>query len=223
MNHVSKPTTDLVSVASQRLLEAAQVEFAEKGFDGATIRDICKKAGANVASINYYFGGKDGLYIETVKFAHLSTMRMDRFPKPIAGIPPVEKLKEFIRVMVSQTSAPASPSAMKLIMREMADPGKAAHVIVQEFIQPAAFMLREILNELLPELDEPHVLAVGFSIMGQILFYRQNRPISELIFGKSRVEQLDVKLVTDHITRFSLAALGLDQPLRPTKTAGTPN
>ncbi len=198
--------------AQKRLLLAAQEEFAERGFDGATIRDICRKAGANVASINYYFGGKDGLYIEAVKSAHSCTFPIGAFQSQPAGTPAVEKLRRFIGEMVARMHEPISPTAMKLIMREMADPGKAGHIVVKEFIQPAAFTLRDILQELLPAVDEPHRMAVGFSIIGQILFYRQNRPIAELIFGKDAFESIGIELVSDHVICFTLAALGLGEP-----------
>ena len=45
-----------------RLLHAAAEVFATAGFREATIRDICAKAGANIAAINYHFGDKSGLY-----------------------------------------------------------------------------------------------------------------------------------------------------------------
>lgn len=201
--------------AQHRLIEAAQEEFAEHGFDGATIREICRKANANVASINYYFGGKEGLYIEAVKQAHQCAARMDQFPLPVPGAPPVEKLRLFIREMVARMHAPASPKAMKLMMREMADPGMAANVVVKEFIQPLANYLQAILIELLPDIDEPRRLATGFSIIGQILYYRQNRPVSELIFGKDALNAISADLVTQHITQFTLAALGLAKPMLP--------
>jgi hypothetical protein len=129
------------------------------------------------------------------------------------GTPPVEKLRVFIREMVTRMHVPASASAMKLMMREMADPGKAAHVVVTEFIQPVAFALRAILRELLPDLDEPHLLMTGFSVIGQCLFYRQNRPVSELIFGKDAVAALGADAVAEHVTRFTLAALGRAEPI----------
>ncbi len=50
-----------------RLLAAAGPVFADKGYQAATIRDICLAAGVNVASVNYYFGDKATLYLETVK------------------------------------------------------------------------------------------------------------------------------------------------------------
>jgi AcrR family transcriptional regulator len=199
--------------ARERLLAAAQEVFAERGYEGATVRDICRAARANIAAVNYYFGDKEKLYIEAVKHAHTCAARMNTFPVPAPGAPPVEKLRVFLREMVNRMHAPASPSAMKLMMREMADPGKAAHVVVTEFIQPAAFALREILRELCPHLDEPHLLMTGFSVIGQCLYYRQNRPVSELIFGKPAIDALDVDTVADHVIRFTLAALGYAEPI----------
>src|SRR3954451_11678639 len=53
-----------------RLLEAAGGIFAEKGFDCATIRSICERAGANLAAVNYHFGDKEQLYTQAVLEAH---------------------------------------------------------------------------------------------------------------------------------------------------------
>lgn len=194
--------------ARERLLTAAQEVFAERGYDAATVRDICRVAGANIAAVNYYFGDKEKLYIEAVKRAHVCAAQMDSFPAPPPGTPAAEKLRGFIREIVRRMHAPASPTAMKLMMREMADPGKAAHVVVTEFIQPVAFTLRDILRELLPQFDEQRLLMTCFSIMGQCLFYRQNRPVAELIFGKEAVAGLGVDAVADHIIHFTLTALG---------------
>ena len=198
--------------AKQRLVVAAEGVFAEKGFDGASIREISAEAGVNLASIKYYFGDKEGLYIEAVKFAHVCSSEGGPLPEFPADMDPIEKLRLFIRGMVARMHGPARPSAMKLMMREMAHPGKAAHVVVQEFIQPMAFRLRAILRELLLGHPEPKLLMIGFSIIGQVLYYRQNRPISELIFDKTQMDGLSESMVADHIVRFSLAALGHAEP-----------
>src|SRR5437016_3170156 len=50
-----------------RLIEAAGAVFAEQGYRAATVRDICARAGANVAAINYHFRDKMGLYVEVVR------------------------------------------------------------------------------------------------------------------------------------------------------------
>lgn len=46
-------------------MEAAEELFAEKGFDGTSVRDISDKAGVNLAMISYYFGSKEKL-LETL-------------------------------------------------------------------------------------------------------------------------------------------------------------
>jgi AcrR family transcriptional regulator len=219
----AKPQPAPEDAARDRLLAAAQEAFAEHGFEGATVRAICAAAGANIAAVNYYYGDKETLYVEAVKAAHICAGRMDTVPAPPPGTPPVEKLRQFIREMVSRMHAPASTSAMKLMMREMADPGRAAHVVVTEFIQPVAFALRDILRELLPTLSEPERLMVGFSVMGQCLFYRQNRPVAELIFGKAEVDALTVEMVTDHVVRFTLAALGHAPPVGASAASTAPD
>ena len=53
----------------QLLLETAGEVFAAVGFDGASGRDICERAGVNVAAINYYFGGIEGLHEAVVEEA----------------------------------------------------------------------------------------------------------------------------------------------------------
>lgn len=55
----------LDSERSRRLLlDAAMDEFAEKGYAGARVQDIADRAGLNKQLISYYFGGKEGLYLE---------------------------------------------------------------------------------------------------------------------------------------------------------------
>ena len=44
------------------LLEAARAEFAERGYEGATVRVIAERAGVDPAMVNHWFGGKEALF-----------------------------------------------------------------------------------------------------------------------------------------------------------------
>jgi TetR/AcrR family transcriptional regulator, regulator of cefoperazone and chloramphenicol sensitivity len=201
----------------QRLLSVAEEVFAQKGYDGASVREICSLAGMNVAAVNYHFGDKEKLYIEAVKFAHQCSMDQEENALPPSHLAPREKLRHFIAMMVRSMHGPVRPSALQLLMRELTSPSIAAKTVVEEFIQPLAFGLRAIIWELFPHLPEPQCMMIGFSIVGQCLYYRQNRRVSMLIFGEEPFNSLNVDVVAEHIIRFSLAALGLGEPYRDPK------
>ena len=62
----------------ERLLDTACSIFAAKGFQDTSIAEICEHAGANVAAVNYHFGGKDALYAEV--WRHTFETFMQAYP-----------------------------------------------------------------------------------------------------------------------------------------------
>jgi len=192
-----------------RLLEAAGEVFAEKGFQAATVREICSRAGANVAAVNYHFGDKQRLYLEVMRYAHrgFAERPLVRWPP---GTPPQEKLRAFIEQVLADMQEESGPSwKRRLMMREMADPTEACLAVMQAFIQPRKELLREILGEILPpDVPEGDRQLIAFSIVGQCLFHRVHWPVVKLMAGEEMFRSFDLARLTDHITRFSLAALG---------------
>ncbi|MEK6247304.1 MAG: TetR family transcriptional regulator, partial [Planctomycetales bacterium] len=84
----------------ERILHSAGEVFAAKGYKDATVRDICQKAGVNVASINYYFGDKERLYIDAVKHARLLREREAPLPQWSSSTPASKKLRMFISTLL---------------------------------------------------------------------------------------------------------------------------
>src|SRR5437867_9871166 len=81
----------------EHLLEVAGQVFAEKGYEEASVRDICTKAGVNVAAVNYHFGGKEKLYVEAVKRACRRRLEENAPPPWGPDTPPAVRLRDFIR------------------------------------------------------------------------------------------------------------------------------
>jgi AcrR family transcriptional regulator len=50
-----------------RILEAARAAFAERGFDGATMREIATRAGVDAALVHHYFGTKQRLFVAAME------------------------------------------------------------------------------------------------------------------------------------------------------------
>jgi TetR/AcrR family transcriptional regulator, regulator of cefoperazone and chloramphenicol sensitivity len=204
----------------QRILDAAETIFAEIGYEATTIRAICERAGVkNIGAINYYFRGKESLYTETVKYALLCCSEGLPFPEWPAGTSPVEKLREFIRVMMARFLRAPRVSAMQLMMREFTQPSPACRAAVLEHIHPMAQLLHTIVMELLPDATPEKRWLIGFSIVGQCIYYRQNRAVGEILMGDA-FGQLDIERLADHIANFSLAALGFASPAAVTNGSG---
>jgi TetR/AcrR family transcriptional regulator, regulator of cefoperazone and chloramphenicol sensitivity len=201
----------------ERLVDAAGRIFAEKGYDGATVRDICQLAGVNLAAVNYYFRDKERLYIETVKSA--CQHQAEQFPLPEwpEGTPAVSKLRDFIKNLVRRmVDHPAHQAEWhrQLFLREMAQPTAACAEMVRDSIRPMAEVLSQILGEIAADLPERKRWLIGFSIVGQAFFHKIAWPIVSMLVGEEEHRTYDAALLTEHITQFSLAALGLEQPIR---------
>jgi AcrR family transcriptional regulator len=194
-----------------RLLEAAGEEFASNGFDGAKVRAICSRAGTNLAAVNYHFRDKDHLYVQAVLHAHRCGSTMPE--ESSAGDVPEQALREHIAHFLSHVLALQGPTwHQTLMLREMINPNGASEALVREAIRPRFERLIAIIRRLCPELDERRVQAIAFSVVGQCLHYKLTRPISERLIGAQAFADLDLEYLTDHITRFTLAALGHEMP-----------
>jgi len=201
-------TDQEIEDTKQRLIAVAGEVFAEQGFRAATVREICSKANANVASVNYYFGDKQQLYFQAVHAAHCCPPDL-MHPVWPAGIGPEGKLRFFVERFLTHLLTDERPAwHAQLMMREMAEPTDACVKLVEAYIRPTSEVLMSILRELLPaEMPVGELWLIGASIIAQCLFYKVQRPIFERLIGLDQFAQLDVPTLADHISRFSLAAI----------------
>ena len=207
-----------------RLLHAAGLVFAGKGYQAATVREICLAADVNVASVNYYFGDKETLYVETVRRAR--QLRTEQFPMPDwpAGTPAELRLTDFITTMVYRIVAVEESSwNTRLMLREILEPTGVCRAMVEDYVRSLLNLLTDILSELLPESTPRHVRQkISFSIVGQCLYYRvADEVIAFLVPEDERREHFQPPQLAEHITRMCLAALGKVPTFRDAAAAET--
>lgn len=203
----------------ERITEAAGEIFAERGFDATTVRDICQRAGANIAAVNYYFREKQRLYIEAVCLAHRA--HLDKFPLPSWAVetPPQTRLADFILTFLRRIRGGHDGSwHAKLVMREMANPTAACAELVQSSIRPQFEILLQIVRALLPAHASPEELRLtAFSVVGQCLFYHFADPVTRNLLSPSDYAALSIERLAQHITQFSLAAIEQQAHISPAR------
>lgn len=210
LNGKSVVADDGRTATREQLLDAAGEVFAEHGFRNATVREICQRAGANIAAINYHFGDKEALYTEVVR--RCMRMARDKYP-PTIGLSsrptPEQKLRAFVRSFLLRIFD-AGPNGMRgrLILREMVDPTGALDVAVAEEVRPMAGYLMEIVREFLgPRAGIDDVRLNGMSVVSQVLFYNHCRPLVVRLFPDLKFDAKVIEQLADHITAFSVAGL----------------
>jgi AcrR family transcriptional regulator len=194
----------------QRLLETAGRKFAEKGYDATNVREITEAAGMNVASVNYHFRSKEELYVEAVRHAANTCLQLTPMPTWPAGVPAEKRLRDFIRAFLMRLLRDDVPEWHRhLIMREVIDPRPGAcEQFVRDFVRPTFEVLQGILRELTPAgTPQEQLFLIGSSVVGQCLHYHHARHVLRLLVGQQEYQRYDLDRLTDHIWRFSLAAL----------------
>ncbi len=194
-----------------RLLEAAGRTFAERGFEHATVREICRRAKANVASVNYHFRGKKGLYADVLTYG--AQQAVNAFPPDLGlGARPTAEaqLHAFVYSFLCRFLDAGQRTGWytALCAREMVEPTAALNGVVHRIIRPLAERLEVIVRLLLsPRASAEEVRRCALSIVGQCLLYHHSRHVLERLYGPQRYPNAEIKRLADHITRFSLAAL----------------
>lgn len=191
-----------------KLLEAAGQVFAEQGFHAATVREICARAGANVAAVNYYFGDKSELYEQVLRQA-LCTVHDSQLREALTRVQPEEALRRAIRHILGRLLDSSRPNwAMLLMTHEMAQPTPALARVIEEIIGPNYAMLRGIIGRMLGlPADHEKTRLCAHSIVGQILHYKQARTAIAHLWPDLDMSPAGLDRIALHIADFSLAYL----------------
>jgi AcrR family transcriptional regulator len=195
----------------EQLLETAGQVFSEKGFAGATGKEICERSGANAAAVVYHFGGMDNLYKAVVQEARSRLAPSEALAAAVARETDAKaKLSAFIGLLVRVLSGPVSSTwAARLMSREVISPTPIFDEMRNKEMRARAGILRSIVSELtqLPE-DHPAVarscinIMAPFGILLLISPQRIEKTFPMLSFGPQSAPEF-----TQHMVQFALGGL----------------
>ncbi len=193
------------------LLEAAGHVFAEKGFDRATGKEICARAGVNSAAVNYYFGGIEALYGAVLEEAHDRLLSYQLVSDTVAGkSDPKAKLRALLELIVHRLTGPASSSWMlRVLSREFLSPSPAFEQLRQREFPRKAAIVRDVVSELmkLPE-NHPAVARGCISVIAPcVMLLVGNRDTLHRAFPDLALGPEEAEAMVDHMLRYALAGL----------------
>ncbi|MFN2371471.1 MAG: TetR/AcrR family transcriptional regulator [Candidatus Krumholzibacteriia bacterium] len=230
--------TDDLQTTKVRLLDAAERLFAEKRFDEVSVRELAAAAGVNTAAMNSHFQGKDNLFAEVVRRRFLA--QRDRTLDSLAGAvaaggarPPLDAIvRAIVGAYLQGALADREGSGvMAVIAREMHACGDARHAAVfKDMIAPVFAAFSDAMRKARPALRQDEVNWLIASIVGQVHHFIMRRLKWESLPEGDEVRafmalafpvlaepvETYVACATDHITRFSVAAIdGLHPEVTP--------
>jgi len=190
-----------------RLLNAACEVFAQKGYRDAKVADICKRAGANVAAVNYYFGDKASLYEEAWRYA-LQNFAEHAFSESATGSPQ-DRLREYIQTLMQHfTTTGELGQFSRLYLMELVNPTGLVQDAWRELIEPRRRKLHDIIRDIIgPKAEEISILFCELSIITQCraLVTIKNSDL-EFMLGQPLCPEL-IKRLASHIANFSMAGI----------------
>ena len=205
---LNKPPT-LADATRTKLLDAAGEVFAQSGFQGATVREICAKAGVNIALVNYHFGDKLELYTEVLRHS-VGASGNGIIKQAIASsAPPEEAFRELIHAMLMRVCRSDRPGwQFRLMVHEFAQPTPAMATVIDETMRPVYDRFRELIGKMLHlPADHDQVRLSTHSVIAQVVHYVHARHVVSRVWPDLELNPERVAQIATHIADFSLAGL----------------
>jgi AcrR family transcriptional regulator len=193
-------------ITIEKIRDAATRLFAERGYDGASIRDVENAAGVKRGLVNYHFGNKETLWKAVVEhvFALLSTYMNERAGL-MRDLSPKERISYVIRSQIRFYAL--NPDLNRLMIQEGKRDTSRLRYIVDTYSRPAMNLLRDIAMDALP-IDQDEFVYWYYMYLGSSSLIYAMAPESSLLFG---VDVMDEKMIDRHadfMTEFLLSRSG---------------
>jgi AcrR family transcriptional regulator len=192
-----------------KLLDAAGQVFAESGFQTATVREICARAGVNIALVNYHFGDKLELYTEVLRHSVGASGNGIINQALHSTAPPEEAFRELIHAMLLRVCRADRPGwHFRLMMHEFAQPTPAMASVIDETMRPVYDRFRELIGIMLDlPADHDQVRLATHSVIAQVVHYVHARHVVSRVWPELELNPERIAQIATHIADFSLAGI----------------
>jgi AcrR family transcriptional regulator len=162
----------------ERLLAAAAIEFAARGFDGTKVDRIATRARVNKAMLYYHFENKADLYRAILRDLFQSMAAAVAISRAEGG-PPADQLRRYIRAMSAE--AARRPFLPSIWLREMAEGGRHLDASVINHLASVLGVLAAIVREghEAGVFDKVHPFILQMSIVAPLLMFSASAPVRE--------------------------------------------
>lgn len=202
--------TEPVTTTPERILQAAEQLFSERGIDGVSLREITTAAGVNSAAAHYHFGSKDAVLealftlrarpIVERREEMLGQLKLDRYGRPVVE----DVLRAFLQPALDLLSTPDGITFTLLRARMVLERGDVKHQVMARTFDRTNEMTLKMLAKALPKLALKD-LYWRFHFMLGTMVYTMAQPGRIESVTKGAIRTSDTKAALEQLVRFAAA------------------
>lgn len=178
----------------QRILDAAERLFGEKGFDLVSLRDITDEADVTLALASYHFGTKQKLFEDVV--ARRAKMLCDKRKARLSELGDEHTVRDLLEAFIAPLfelleSGDSEWKSYTVLLSRLADGDRWLDILERHFDQ-TAMLFQNRLKELMPRVPSEH-LARGFTMVIQLMLVTasSHRRLDRLTDGAAKADDFE--------------------------------
>jgi len=209
-----KPPVSPADMTRIALIRAALKLFGQRGFEGTSTREIAAVARANIGSIAYHFGGKEGLraavadqIVETIQSIASQALGVGEDAAMDAATAERQLVAALERMVAFMVARPEAGEIVQFMLREMANPSAALDRIYEGVFDPTHRRLCQIWEKATGEMAESERTRITvFTLIGQVLYFRIGQAVVLRRMGWDVIGDAEAGKILD-VTRDNLMAI----------------